>query len=137
MYVLDVFRERLEYRDLRRKVVELHRRWKKGVNSYALLMEDKGSGMSLIQDLKQEGIRAIAVKPTADKVIRMNAHTARIEAGHVHIPKRAAWLDEFRKELMAFPAGRHDDQVDALSQGLDRAFRPQPRAIAWGVKGCY
>ena len=55
-------------------------------NSYALLIENKGSGMSLIQDLKREGIRAIEVKPTRDKVMRMNAHTARIEAGYVHHP---------------------------------------------------
>jgi predicted phage terminase large subunit-like protein len=52
----------------------------------------------------------------------MNAHTARIESGHVHVPKSAPWLEEFRRELMAFPATKHNDQVDALSQALDRAF---------------
>ena len=46
-------------------------------NSYALLIENKGSGMSLIQDLKSEGIRAIAVEADGDKIMRMNAHTAR------------------------------------------------------------
>ena len=105
--------------------------------SYALLIEDKGSGMSLIQDLKREGIRAIPVKPTTDKVIRMNAHTARIEAGCVHLPRHAAWLDEFRRELMLFPAGKHDDQVDALSQGLDRAFNYRKRATTGTVVGLY
>ena len=34
----------------------------------------------------------------------------------VFLPKDAPWLDEFRCELLAFPHGRHDDQVDALSQ---------------------
>jgi predicted phage terminase large subunit-like protein len=61
--------------------------------------------MSLIQDLIREDIRAIEVKPEGEKIMRMNAHTARIEAGYVHVPRRAAWLDEFRKEIMAFPAG--------------------------------
>ena len=121
-FILDVVRERLDYPDLRRKIIDLHRRWRNYTNSYALLIEDKGSGMSLIQDLKGEGIRAIPVKPTMDKVMRMNAHTARIEAGCVHLPRLASWLDDFRKELMAFPAGKYDDQVDALSQALDRAF---------------
>jgi predicted phage terminase large subunit-like protein len=121
-YILDVVRERFEFPDLRRKIIEVHRRWKNYTNSYALLIEDKGSGMSLIQDLKTEGIHAIPVKPTADKVMRMNAHTARIEAGCVHLPRLASWLDDFRKELMEFPVGTHDDQVDALSQALDRAF---------------
>jgi predicted phage terminase large subunit-like protein len=52
----------------------------------------------------------------------MNQQTARIEAGSVYLPKQAPWLDEFRHEIMAFPAGRYSDQVDALSQGLNRAF---------------
>jgi phage terminase large subunit-like protein len=34
---------------------------------------------------------------------------------------RAAWLEEFTAELLAFP-GRHDDQVDALTQGLFSRF---------------
>ena len=130
-------RERLEYPDLRRKIIEVHRRWRNYTNSYALLIEDKGSGMSLIQDLKREGIRAIEVKPSMDKVMRMNAHTARIEAGCVHLPRRASWLDEFRKEIMAFPAAKYDDQVDALSQALDRAFLyRRPSCTAALLRGC-
>ena len=121
-YVLDVVRERLEYPDLRRKVIELNRRWRVVSNDYALLIENKGSGMSLIQDLKQQNIRAVPVDPEGDKVMRMNAQTARIEAGSVSLPGRAAWLDEFRREILEFPAGRYSDQVDAFSQALHRAF---------------
>jgi len=125
-YVLDVVRERLEYPDLRRAVLRLHRQWSRVGNDYALLIEDKGSGMSLIQDLRREEIRPIAIRPEGDKVMRMSAQTARIEAGSVLLPRHAPWLDDFRQELMAFPAGRHSDQVDALSQGLHRAFTYQP-----------
>ena len=121
-FVLDVIRERLEYPELRRKVIQVHRRWGHMIGNYALLIENKGSGMSLIQDLKRESIHAIAVDPEGDKVMRMNEQTARIEAGAVSLPSRAPWLDEFKRELMAFPNGRYDDQVDALSQGLKRAF---------------
>ena len=136
-YVLDVVRERLEFPELRRKIIEVHRRWRNNTNSYALLIEDKGSGMSLIQDLKREGIHAIPVKPTMDKVMRMNAHTARIEAGCVHLPRRASWLEEFRKETMAFPVGKLDDQVDALSQALDRAFLSRAFMYCGPIKGLY
>jgi phage terminase large subunit-like protein len=38
------------------------------------------------------------------------------------LAKRASWLDEFRREILAFPAGRYNDQVDAFSQALNRAF---------------
>ena len=53
----------------------------------------------------------------------------------MHIPRRASWLDEFRKEIMAFPACKYDDQVDALSQALDRAFLHRPTIRTYGVKG--
>jgi phage terminase large subunit-like protein len=38
-----------------------------------------------------------------------------IEAEAALLPKNAHWLEEFRRELMAFPASRHNDQVDAFS----------------------
>jgi predicted phage terminase large subunit-like protein len=54
----------------------------------------------------------------------MSEQTARIEAGSVLLPRQAPWLDEFRREVLAFPYCRYNDQVDALSQGLKRAFTP-------------
>ena len=56
----------------------------------------------------------------------MAAQTAPIEAGAVYLPRQAQWLDEFKAEILAFPRGKHDDQVDAFSQALQRAFAPPP-----------
>ena len=42
---------------------------------------------------------------------RLEAQTAKIEAGHVRIPQEAHWLGAFLHEVLAFPNGRHDDQV--------------------------
>jgi predicted phage terminase large subunit-like protein len=134
-YVLDVFRDRLQYPDLRRKVMELHMLWRYAANSYALLIENKGSGMALIQDLRPERIHAIAVDPIGEKVMRMNQQTARIEAGSVWLPRQAPWLDEFRREILAFPAGRYSDQADALSQALHRAYDRSEGEISWGFVG--
>jgi len=128
IYILDVVRARLEYPDLKRAVLEQHNRWRHVASNYALLIEKKGSGLSLIQDLYREGIYAVAVDPNGDKIMRMAAQTAPIEAGAVHV-----WLDEFRKEVLSFPFSQHDDQIDALSQALQRAFAPgMPRAILGG-----
>lgn len=132
VYLLDVFRARVEYPDLKRKVLELHQRWRRLTQNYALVVENKGSGMSLVQDLARENIHAIGVVPEGDKVMRMNAQTAPIEAGAVFLPKQAIWLDEFLRELLAFPACRHSDQVDAFSQGLKRAFAPRPAMPMFG-----
>jgi predicted phage terminase large subunit-like protein len=134
IYVMDVVRARLEYPDLKRAVLEHHQRWRRaGCFSYALLIEKKGSGLSLIQDLKRQDIHPIGVNPEAEKVLRMAAQTAPIEAGAVHLPARAAWLEEFRKEILSFPMGKHDDQIDAFSQALQRAFAPPHAQAVFGT----
>jgi hypothetical protein len=63
--------------------------YSEAARDYALLIENKGSGMSLIQDLERDNIHAIGVDPEGDKVMRMNAQTARIEAGSVFLPRQA------------------------------------------------
>ena len=63
-----------------------------------------------------------AVKPKGDKVMRLNSVTAAIGAGKVFVPLQASWLDDYFHELMMFPAGRYDDQVDSTSQALTSAF---------------
>ena len=37
----------------------------------------------------------------------------------VHLPAPAPWLEQFKRELLSFPASTNDDQVDALSQLLN------------------
>ena len=64
----------------------------------------------------------------------MAVEASKIEAGHVHLPKEADWLDSFLLELLAFPNGRHDDQVDSVSQFLKwagvRRFREQDPIVS-------
>ncbi len=62
--------------------------------------------------------RPIGVKREGSKADRMTAQSAKIEAGHVYPPTAAPWLADFLFELLAFPHGRHDDQVDSVSQFL-------------------
>lgn len=114
-YLLDVFRDRLGYPELRRKIIEMNDRWRPG----GVLIEDKASGEHLVQDLRYSGqVFAIAVQPQGDKVVRASSQAACIEGGRVFLPESAPWLGEFEKEVLAFPHGRHDDQVDSMSQFL-------------------
>jgi len=117
-YLLHVYRGRLEYPELRRKVIALATEH----NATTVLIENAGPGMNLLQDLRatmpQGMTRPIGVKPEGSKVDRMAAQSAKIEAGHVHLPNSAPWLGEFLTELLSFPNGRHDDQVDSVSQFL-------------------
>lgn len=115
-YLLDVFRAKLEYPDLKRMVRELHARWK----PRTILIEDKASGIQLIQDLRYDGLSAVTpYKPQAEKVMRMVAQTPTIEQGLVHLPKTAPWLAEYVRELTSFPKSKHDDQADSTAQALE------------------
>jgi predicted phage terminase large subunit-like protein len=129
-YLLDVLRKRLEYPDLRRTILS----HATAHSATAVLIEDAGTGAPLTQDLRREGkLRPIPIRPERDKLVRLEAQSAVIEAGHVLLPEKAPWLDDFRSEILAFPSGRYDDQVDSVSQFLAWAARNQfassPRAI--------
>ena len=60
---------------------------------------------------------------------------ARIEAGHVWLPERAPWLDDLRAEIASFPHGRHDDQVDSISQFLSWHFDMRSRGVQFARIG--
>ena len=63
------------------------------------------------------------MKPKHDKKIRMAIQSAKFESGQVFFPKEAPWLADLEAELFAFPSGRHDDQVDSISQALGQRAR--------------
>jgi hypothetical protein len=68
--------------------------------------------------------------PVADKFMRMRMQTAAIENGFVYLPKNAPWLADYLHELMIFPKGKHDDQVDSTSQALQYLnWRPKEPSI--------
>ena len=115
----DLKRARLNYPDLKRKVIDqatLHR-------ADRIIIEDSGSGTALIQDLARERYSGIpkptAFRPEGSKVTRMNAESDKIANGQVFLPRDARWLEDLRLELLQFPYGRHDDQVDSISQFLN------------------
>src|SRR5262249_48594714 len=86
---IDVFRARLQYPDLRRKIASLVVRY----GAETILIEKAGPGLTLLQDLRSDlpnGMtRPIGVKPEGSKADRMVAQSAKIEAGHVHLPRQA------------------------------------------------
>jgi predicted phage terminase large subunit-like protein len=111
-YLVDVYRRRLEYPALKRAVLEQAERHKPD----SILIEDKGTGTSLLQELRQHHL--VGIVPEGDKVTRMATQSGKIEAGKVNLPRQAPWLEDFQREVLQFPEGRYDDQVDSLSQYL-------------------
>ena len=118
LYLLEVFRMRLNYPDLRRMVKEQAAKYRARI----ILIEDKASGTPLIQDLIADGVHGVkGYQPKMDKVMRMYSVSSTIENGFVHIPEKAPWAPEYMHEMALFPNGRFSDQVDSTSQALDWA----------------
>jgi predicted phage terminase large subunit-like protein len=113
-YLVDVLRGRFDFPTLRRKVSEQAKLHK----ASQILIEDAGFGTALIQELKTANFSVVGIKPEYDKKIRMAIQSAKFENGQVFFPKEAPWLRDLEDELFAFPSGRHDDQVDSVSQAL-------------------
>lgn len=113
-YLMDVCREKLNYPDLKAKMIESARRY----DPWTILIEDTGVGTGLLEDLRQEGLDAVAVKPTQSKETRAHIQTPKFQSSRVLFPRSAHWLPELEAEVLAFPGGRHDDQVDSITQAL-------------------
>jgi predicted phage terminase large subunit-like protein len=113
-FVQEVIRGQLRFDDLRRKILEVKRR----VGTGTLLIEDSPISKGLIQSLEESSINVTRYSPETDKRSRLIAQSDLFAGGSIRLPKNAPWLEDFTAELLAFPGGRHDDQVDALTQGL-------------------
>lgn len=120
-YLLNLFRDRLAFPLLRQAAIRLAGHWQ----ANTILIEDVSSGSALIQMLNENSVvripRPIGIVPKLDKVSRMSAASATIEAGQVHLQAGASWQDDLRSEIAQFPYGAHDDQVDSISQFLNWA----------------
>ena len=71
--------------------------------------------------------RASSSPRAATRRVRAQSMRGRMALEGLYVPAGAPWLADFRAELLSFPAGRHDDQVDAIGlvgQLLDKMVRP-------------
>ncbi len=117
IYLLEVFRWKVNFPELKRAVIDLYRKY----NPSNVLIEDKASGTALIQELKSGGIYGVECyrpEPGSDKMARFAAQAIKFEAGQILLPDQAPWLEEYVREITGFPGTKYDDQVDSTSQAL-------------------
>lgn len=128
LYLIDVIRQRLEAPDLRRLIEATHQQW----HAAATLIEDTDVGRAIGQELRRSSrvVRPLMWRPKYEKEARFLAQSPKFESGQVLLPREARWLASYINELLAFPNGRHDDQVDSTAQALDwltaRLAQPMP-----------
>lgn len=131
-YYLDrLYRDKLQYPDLKKAAISLAERDNPG----AVLIENKASGIQLIQDLRRDtSIPVIAIEPESDKVVRAFGQSGLIEAGIVFLRKHAPWRPDFDSEVRGFPGGDFADQIDSLTQFLKWA-RTRSGAFSFASTG--
>ena len=127
-YLIDLRRGRYDYPRLRDTAVELAARFKPDT----ILIEDASTGTALAQDLKRmEQWVAHLVKVEHDKIGRLYVQQGKFEAGKVLLPRNAPFLRELEAELLTFPQGRHDDQVDSITQALAHKLYGYDASLSW------
>lgn len=126
-YLLDVYRAKLEFPDLVRKIVEMRRSY----NNAHVIIEEVGPGMQLVQQLRHQGVFPVPFKPQGDKLERFASITPMFESGQILLPRKAPWLSDLEHELLSFPSVKHDDQVDSITQFLiwhQKSWNNRPRS---------
>ena len=118
-FLLDQCRDRMDMPATKDAVKRLSQQWPKAT---AKLVEDKANGPAVIQELQHHLAGLIEVNPEGGKIARAHAISPQIESGNVYLPHPAIapWVEGFIEECASFPNGRYDDQVDAMTQALNR-----------------
>jgi predicted phage terminase large subunit-like protein len=115
-YMVDFLCQKLEYSYLKENVLRLATQWMPKI----ILIEDKASGQSLIQDLKVERLHnIIAQKPKAPKTTRFALVVPFFTLEQVFLPRQSSWTQEVIKQITTFPYAKNDDIVDSISQFLN------------------
>jgi predicted phage terminase large subunit-like protein len=132
--LLDAWRDHIKYPDLRKKVIEEFKAMYGGTDEHLdpgqradiVLIEEKGSGITLIQDLNRTNVPVRAYNPgKMDKVQRLHAVSHLPANGRCYVPESKkvrgeviTWSNDFFEEVTVFPLSLHDDYVDTFSQML-------------------
>ncbi|NRA42497.1 MAG: phage terminase large subunit, partial [Pseudomonadales bacterium] len=132
VFIENIHRERMEAPDLADQVLKMFRVYK----PMKIYIEYKSSGIGLIQYLKREKI-PLPISPIprnasagdGDSLVRASAVSTYIKCGYVSYLENAPWVPTFMHEIMAFPTGTHDDQVDCLVDLVAREVVPNGTAL--------
>lgn len=114
-YLLHRWKDKVEFPELKRVAIQLANQ----IPPNQILIEDKASGQSLIQELQRETRLSITpYKVDRDKIARAHAASPTVEAGKVYLPEGEPWVMDYVDEMAAFPKALHDDDVDSTTQFL-------------------
>ncbi|GAC1614419.1 MAG: hypothetical protein NVS4B10_25970 [Myxococcales bacterium] len=108
LLLLDVARIRFDVENLPAAIHRYYELWKPG----DIRIESKAFGTRVINALVQQGLPIIPLDADTDKVTRALSAVPRYEAHAVYHRSGGAYVEDYEREILAFPAGAKDDQVD-------------------------
>jgi len=126
--ILDLIRQRMEGAGHLGLLVSIYSKWQ----PITIGIESVQYQKSLVQQAKRSGLPVKELRPDKDKVSRALSIAARIEAGSVYFKARQPWIEDLENELLQFPNGKNDDQVDALSY-VATMIRPMTESLPIGL----
>jgi len=111
IFVEDVIRDRIEAPDLIPVLQNIYDNYKPSF----IGIEKTGYQLAMVQLARRSGLPIKELRADRDKVARAYPLSAKMEAGKIYFPRQKVWYANLERELLQFPAGEHDDQVDALA----------------------
>jgi predicted phage terminase large subunit-like protein len=124
-YLVNLVRRRMEFTDMTKTINLLAKRY----GAHEIIIEDAGAGVQYIQTQSgRDGrkrkapcpVTPIPTSPVNTKAFRLDGCVPLIRAGEVLFPEKGEWIADLEHELSSFPDGTYDDQVDSVTQYLDR-----------------
>jgi predicted phage terminase large subunit-like protein len=117
LILIDCVKERFDFPELKQEAMRLYEYWAPD----NVIIEAKGSGLPLIQELRRIGIPVNTFSPGKgqDKIARLNSVSPIFQDGRVWVPDNR-FGEELMEEVSDFPGGENDDLVDATTLALAR-----------------
>lgn len=119
LYVVDVVRGKYDGFELVEQILDLYETWRPGIVGIERGHIEMALGPFLQKRTRERGLSEAYFKDLKvgrrDKEARARAIQGRMQQGMVYFPKDAVWTGTMVAELLRFPNGTHDDQVDALA----------------------
>lgn len=126
-FLVDVWRKHVEFPEMLHAMTELANRW----NADAILVEDKASGQSAIQELRRTTLPVIQIRVDSDKIARARAAAPTAESGKIWILRDAEWARLYLDELCNFPKSEFSDQVDSTTQFINWVRKSESGWVAF------